>query len=51
MSNIKFRKCLGEDMGELKGFKNCSIEPEEKLEISGGLVVKLTPSKSTYLYG
>ena len=50
-SNIKFRKCLGEDTGELKGFKNCSIEIEDKLEISGGLEVKLTPSKSTYLYG
>ena len=47
---IKFRKYLGENIGELKDFKNCSIEIEEKLEISGGLEVKLTPSKSTYLY-
>ena len=50
MSNIKFSKYLGEDKRELKGFKNCSIEAGDKLEISGGLVVKLTPSKSTYLY-
>ena len=50
ISNIKFRKYLGENIGELKDFKNCSIEIEEKLEISGGLEVKLTPSKSTYLY-
>ena len=50
VSNIKFRKYLGENIGELKDFKNCSIEIEEKLEISGGLEVKLTPSKSTYLY-
>ena len=47
---IKFSKYLGEDKRELKGFKNCSIEAGDKLEISGGLVVKLTPSKSTYLY-
>ena len=50
MSNIKFSKYLGEDKRELKGFKNCSVEAGDKLEISGGLVVKLTPSKSTYLY-
>ena len=50
MSNIKFSKYLGEDKRELKGFKNCSIEAGDKLEISGGLVVKLSPSKSTYLY-
>ena len=50
MFNIKFSKYLGEDKRELKGFKNCSIEAGDKLEISGGLVVKLTPSKSTYLY-
>ena len=50
VTNIKFRKCLGENTGELKGFKNCSIEIEDKLEIFGGLEVKLTPSKSTYLY-
>ena len=50
VSNIKFRKYLGENIGELKDFKNCSIEIEEKLEISGGLEVRLTPSKSTYLY-
>ena len=50
MSNIEFSKYLGEDKRELKGFKNCSIEAGDKLEISGGLVVKLSPSKSTYLY-
>ena len=36
---------------KLKKFKNCSIGKGEKLEILGGLEVKLTPSKSTYLYG
>lgn len=36
---------------KLKKFKNCSIGKGEKLEVLGGLEVKLTPSKSTYLYG
>ena len=42
---------FGEANKKFKKFKNCSVRKGEKLEVLGGLEVKLTPSKSTYLYG
>ncbi|MCY7008343.1 hypothetical protein OCK72_06700 [Fusobacterium simiae] len=50
ISYIKFRKFFGEDDNQLKKFKNCSIINGDKLEVSGSLYVKLTPSKSNYIY-
>ena len=42
---------FGEANKKFKKFKNCLVRKGEKLEVLGGLEVKLTPSKSTYLYG
>ena len=42
---------FGSEDNELKEIKNCLFKNNDYLGISSGLVIKLVPSKSTYLYG